>query len=204
LSFPRTQHEDYDVNVDYDMIFRALSLAPKKDHVGPTTDSSNSNNTDDGDNGTGGGDDGTGDRDGTGGNKDNNWAQVAVRPLPWKNAPKPDGSTIEFQERLGVCHEFMYHFAMHTPHYFLSHNPGMRIKHGRAPGGVTTPVQKRATTKKRKAPDMDEDEEGQCSGYWLLCMSVLIFLSPVDSDEDVGTRRRVAPQRKKTQFGKVY
>lgn len=147
LSFPRTQHEDYNVHVDYDMIFGALSLTPKEDHMSLITGSSDGNG---GDNGT---DDGNG--GGTSDYDDDCGAQKVIQPLPWKNAPKPDGSTTEFQERLERCSKYMHHFATHTPYHFLKHDSGMRKRHCHASRDATT-----NSTKKRKAPNVDE-EEGQ-------------------------------------------
>lgn len=48
---------------------------------------------------------------------------VVIQPIPWENAPAADCSTEEFTRRLEECEKFMDHFAMHTPHYFLTHSP---------------------------------------------------------------------------------
>jgi hypothetical protein len=72
--------------------------------------------------------------------EDEDAAPDVIRPLPWRNAPKPDGSTTEFKERLEQCREFMHCFAMHTPYYFLEWKKG----EGKGKG---------------KAVDVDEDED---------------------------------------------
>jgi hypothetical protein len=139
--------------VNYAMIFNALTLTPKDDrqhNVGPSESNGDS-------------------AGGTGVVQDNDRAPVVIQPLPWENAPKADGSTTEFEERLEECHEFMHHFAMHTPHFFLGHvaksakAQALESATSRAQRSVTTQVQGGATTnaaKKRKVHYADEDEEG--------------------------------------------
>ena len=48
---------------------------------------------------------------------------VVIRPIPWENAPAVDGSTDAFNEHLETCRKFLEDFAMHTPYYFLKHDP---------------------------------------------------------------------------------
>ena len=45
-----------------------------------------------------------------------------IEPTPWPDAPKPDGSTVEFEAKLKSCQEYLHNFAMHTPEYFLTFN----------------------------------------------------------------------------------
>lgn len=45
---------------------------------------------------------------------------AALNPLPWRNAPKPDGSNAEFNENLTYCRNYLHGFAMHTPYYLLN------------------------------------------------------------------------------------
>ena len=44
-----------------------------------------------------------------------------IRPLPWLNAPKGNGSKIQFSRRLARCQKKMAHLASHTPEHFLTH-----------------------------------------------------------------------------------
>lgn len=106
---------------------------------------------------------------------------VEVQPLPWKNAPKADGSTAEFKQQLEEYQKFMHRFSMHTPHYFLAYDSRAQVSES-----ATAPAQKQVTAKvvrrtvdagegrrqrKRKAPEVDE--EG-----WLEYGSLLPELTP--------------------------
>ena len=65
----------------------------------------------------------------------------ALNPLPWKNAPKPDGSIAEFNKRLNHCREYLHKFAMHTPYYFLNLK-AKDIRPQNARGASVTPMEK--------------------------------------------------------------
>ena len=45
-----------------------------------------------------------------------------IKPAPWHNTPKPDGSTVEFEAKLKTYQACLHLFAMHTLEYFLTFN----------------------------------------------------------------------------------
>ena len=47
---------------------------------------------------------------------------AVIHPIPWENAPAANFSTQEFTKCLEDYKEYMNHFAMHTPHFFIAHN----------------------------------------------------------------------------------
>lgn len=53
--------------------------------------------------------------------EDDGGESPAIRPTPWENGPSANGSTEGFKKRMEECGEYMHHFAMHTPQYFISH-----------------------------------------------------------------------------------
>jgi hypothetical protein len=88
-----------------------------------------------------------------------------IRPLPWANAPKADGSTFEFKERLAWCKEQMEHLANHTPHHFLTHMNKAAHQEKKTvseSNGVKQKVVDKGQSRKqkRKVRDGDEDDAG--------------------------------------------
>jgi hypothetical protein len=141
LSFPRDKYSGYDLRVDFDQIRKAITFVPKGNQS-----TADPGRDDDGDN--------------TGG---------VIQPLPWRNAPKSDGSTIEFNERLKRCQESMHRFAMHTPFYYLAFEKRASNKSAkgkatrvRRSGGGPKAVSKDAGKKKmkRKAQDVEDEDQG--------------------------------------------
>jgi hypothetical protein len=129
----------YELSMDHGIFTRALSIQLKKDS----------------------GDDGGGDGEGSEEDKE----CVTIRALPWENAPKADGSTVEFREQLALCQKKMDHFANHTPYYFLTHQKtikvaGQKEKTGgkQQQGGLKAVGQGKGRGQKRKACDEDDDD----------------------------------------------
>jgi hypothetical protein len=95
---------------------------------------------------------------------------TVIRPLPWVNAPKADGSTSEFKERLAWCKAKMDHLASHTPHHFLKHHKRQEAADQQKKRVNTSQgVKQKAVDKgqsrrqKRKVCDEDEDDAGM---FW--------------------------------------
>ena len=96
--------------------------------------------------------------------KDGEVEQMPIKPLRWENAPEVDGSTDKFHQQLEVSRKFMHNFAMHTPHYFLAYEAAQVPKSTTSKAPKTNRVVatggRTNRQKKRKASDLDEDEEG--------------------------------------------
>jgi hypothetical protein len=85
-----------------------------------------------------------------------------IRPIPWPNAPKPDGSTAEFKMKLEGCQKYLHHFAMHTPEYFLAFN-----KHKQSTNRGKQPASKKRRQNKGKQldeSDITTEEDGDIRG----------------------------------------
>jgi hypothetical protein len=116
----------------------------------------------------------TGDQSDAGSGQDDEDAEGVIWPLLWRNAPKSDGSTVEFNERLERCREFMHRFAMHTPFYYLAFEKHASDKGGkgkatrvqRSEGGVKA-VNMNAGRKqrKRKVQDVEDEDQGLFQAY---------------------------------------
>jgi len=93
-------------------------------------------------------------------NANNYHSLAALNPLPWKNAPKSDGSIAEFNKRLNHCREYLHKFAMHTPYYFLNLK-AKDIRPQNARGATFTPVQKEVGGRKKRKRKFAEITRGQ-------------------------------------------
>ena len=85
-----------------------------------------------------------------------------IQPIPWQNAPKPDGSTAEFNTKLERCREYLHHFAMHTPEYLLAFN-----KHKQSSNRGKRPASKKRRQNKGKQldeSDITTEEDGDIRG----------------------------------------
>ena len=139
LYFSRDKYPDYELCVDHDQIRKAITFRYK------------------------------GDQSGGGPERDDEDADGVIWPLLWRNAPKSDGSTIEFNERRERCNEVMHRFAMHTPFYFLAFEKRASNQSGK---GKATGVQRsergvKAVNKgagreqrKRKVQDVEDEDQG--------------------------------------------
>lgn len=85
---------------------------------------------------------------------------AALSPLPWRNAPKPDGSNTEFNERLDRCRTYLHRFAMHTPYYLLNLK-SKSIQSQDVRGIASTAIEKDAGCGKKQKPKVTETTKGQ-------------------------------------------
>lgn len=83
-----------------------------------------------------------------------------IQPTPWLNAPKPDGSTVEFKSKVKRCQDYLHRFAMHTPEYFLTfskqrpHPPSNHKRSTRNKHAQPTSTKRRQNN---RGKDLDED-----------------------------------------------
>ena len=164
----------YELSMDHGIFAGALSIKLKKDRGnGGDSKGSGGGEGDANGEGGGGGDDGGGDGEGSeeedeecgdGEGSEEDKECVTIRALPWENAPKADGSMVEFREQLALCQKKMDHFANHTPYYFLAHQKtikvvGQKEKTGgkQQLGGLKAVGQGKGRGQKRKACDEDDD-----------------------------------------------